>query len=221
MTGLLRRILALVYPPKCVLCASLLEPRETDLCAKCRREAPIHQGSRLKLPYLAKWTALWYYEGTARKSILRFKFYNRRSYAISYGRLLAMKLLEDPEPFDILTWIPVSFFRRLQRGYDQVELLARAVGQELDIPAQRTLVKVRHNPPQSRQQDAARRRANVLGAYRCLKPETVQGKRILLLDDVLTTGATAGEAARILLTAGAKEVLFASLAASAHNSQSQ
>ena len=76
-----------------------------------------------------------------------------------------------------------------------------------------TLKKIRHNRPQSRIADAAKRRANVLGVYRVVDPEVVSGKRVLLLDDILTTGATMSEAARMLKTAGAKEVHSAAVAA--------
>ena len=157
---------------------------------------------------------MWYYEGDVRSSIIRYKFHGRRHYASAYGRILAMKLqsklLDD---FDILTWVPVAPLRRLKRGYDQVELLAKAVGTELSVTPTKTLRKIRNTPPQSRIRDAAHRRANVLGAYRAFQPEAIRGKRILLLDDILTTGATAGEAARVLLTAGASEVHCAAIAA--------
>ena len=69
-----------------------------------------------------------------------------------------------------------------------------------------TLKKVRNNRPQSGIVGQAKRRANVLGVYRAVCPQEVRGKRVLLLDDIITTGATAGECARVLLTAGAKEV---------------
>ena len=77
----------------------------------------------------------------------------------------------------------------------------------------RTLQKVRHNRPQSGISGQAKRRANVLGAYRITDPQQLRGKRVLLLDDVITTGATAGECARVLLTAGAKEVHCGCIAA--------
>ena len=75
------------------------------------------------------------------------------------------------------------------------------------------LKKVRHNRPQSGISDASKRRANVLGAYREVNRQAIAGKRILLLDDILTTGATMSEAARVLKTAGAKEVHGAAVAA--------
>ena len=210
---LLDLLLRLLFPPKCVLCRKLLQDRQTDLCHDCRIHAPIAPIPHKKLPRLDRWTAVWYYEGDVRNSIIRFKFYNARSYAQTYGRMLAMELTKaEMTDFDILSWIPVSPLRRFFRGYDQCELLAQAVAEELNVQPLPLLKKVRHNRPQSRIKDDAARRANVLGAYRVNDPKVVSGKRILLLDDVITTGATAGECARMLWLAGAKSVNCAAVA---------
>ena len=207
-------LLSLMFPAKCVLCGKLLEKEETDLCRACRVEAPVYPDRKEKLQFLDSFAAVWYYEGSVRKSLLRYKFYNARSFAGAYGRLLAMKLRnQHPEGFDLLTWVPVSRLRRLRRGYDQVELLAKEVGKELGMTPVPLLKKVRHNRPQSGITGVEKRRANVLGAYRETDRELIAGKRILLLDDILTTGSTAGECARILLTAGAEEVHCAAVAA--------
>jgi ComF family protein len=129
-----------------------------------------------------------------------------------------MKLMtEDRLDFDLLTWIPISAQRLRKRGYDQVELLAQKVARELNRPLVPTLKKIRHNQPQSGIVGAAERRANVLGAYSILDGADVAGKRILLLDDILTTGATASECSRVLLTAGAAEVQFAAVAGANQN----
>ena len=214
---LLHRIAELLFPPKCVLCQRILAKEETDLCHNCRTEISDFPTPKRSIPFLESWTALWYYSGSVRKSLLRYKFRNRRSYAAVYGRLLAMKLLREyPEGFEVLTWTPISPLRRLRRGYDQVELLAQAVALELGTEAIPTLSKIRHNPPQSGITGQAQRRANVLGVYRPVEPERFRGKRVLLLDDIITSGATASEAARVLLTAGAKEVIFAAVAAASN-----
>lgn len=210
-------LLKTIFPPKCVLCAAVLAKNETDFCQNCRQNAPECEKSHFRFSFLAGWTAVWYYKDMVKGSIRRYKFYRRRHYASAYGRKLAMKLQSDgPKDFDILTFVPIAPLRRAYRGYDQVALLAKAVGRELDITPCRTLRKIRNTPPQSGITDPARRRANVLGAYKAVSPELVCGKRILLLDDVITTGATASECARVLLTAGAKEVHFAALAVSNH-----
>ena len=207
-------LMELLFPPKCVLCRKLLKSGEIDLCRECRADAPEYAGKKINIRFLDSFAAVWYYEGNVRRSLLRFKFYNARSYGVSYGRILAMRLQREyHDGFDMLTWVPVSRLRKLRRGYDQVELLAKAVGRELGLSPVPTLKKIRNNRPQSRLKDPAARRANVLGAYRLLEGAAVKGQRVLLLDDILTTGATAGECARVLLSAGAKEVHCAAVAA--------
>ena len=209
-------IFHLLFPEKCILCGKVLDKAETDLCHTCRVEAPECPVRKQKRSFLDSWVAIWYYKGYIRSSILRYKFRRARHYAHGYGRLLAMKLQQEhPEGFDLLTWVPISPIRRLTRGYDQVELLAKAVGKELGMEPVRTLRKIRHNRPQARIHGSAQRRANVLGVYRIVDASLVRDKRVLLLDDIITTGATAGEAARVLLTAGAEEVHCGCIAAAA------
>ena len=207
-------LIQLLFPDKCILCGKLLHKEEQDLCRECRIDSPEYPNRKETLQFLDSFTAVWYYEGNVRRSLLRYKFYNARSFAHGYGRLLAMKLLrENPEGFDCITWVPVSPLRKFTRGFDQVELLAKAVGKELGVEPVPLIKKVRHNRPQSGLNDAAKRRANVLGAYRETDRQAIAGKRILLLDDILTTGATTGECARVLLTCGAKEIHCAAIAA--------
>ena len=122
--------------------------------------------------------------------------------------------MDQPE---VLTWIPVSTLRRWKRGFDQTQLLALATARELGIPAVKTLKKIRHTPPQSGIGKADARRANVLGAYRITDPALVRDKSVLLLDDILTTGATASECAKTLLLAGAREVSCAVVAVAPHS----
>ena len=212
----------LLFPRKCVLCGALLEREETDLCRLCRVEAPECAVYSTKFSFLDSWTAVWYYEDPVRGSVLRYKFSSARHYADCYGRMLAMRLLERfPEGFDCLTWVPISRLRKFRRGYDQVELLARAVGRELGMEPIRLLKKIRNNRPQSGISGQAERRANVLGVYRLKASADVENKRILLLDDVITTGATAGECARVLLTGGASEVHFGAVAAARHHGKTK
>ncbi len=207
------RPLNLLFPPKCILCGTLLEKGEVDLCEACREEAPAYNRTTGKLPFLKGWTALWYYEDAVRRSLLRYKFYGTRVYAHGYGRLLAEKLAREyPEGFDLITWVPISGLRKLRRGFDQSKLLAQCLCREWDRKPQKLLKKIRHNKVQSGISGVAHRRANVMGVYQVTDPALLTGKRILLVDDIITTGATAGECARMLLTAGAKEVICAAVA---------
>lgn len=207
-------VFSVFYPDKCVLCEKLLLEHETDLCRSCREKAPEYPKGKFKISFVARWTAIWYYKDDVRESLLRYKFLRRLPYGTVYGRLLAMKLLKSGfGDFDVLTWVPISFLRRWKRGFDQSAVLAEAVARELGCQAQPVLRKVRHNRRQSRLHSSAKRRANVLGAYRVKDASQVRGKRILLLDDIITSGATVSECAKTLLAAGAKEVICAAIAA--------
>lgn len=215
MTAYLQKLWVLLFPPKCILCRKILQEDETDLCTACRKDAPTHNKTNIKLSSVARWSAVWYYKDNVRKSILRYKFGNARHYAQGYGRLLAMKVLtEEPQ---VLTWVPIGKKRLRRRGFDQCCLLAEAVGNELGISPVQTLVKIKDTPPQSSIRHAHARRANVMGVYRAIDPALVAGKRVLLLDDVITTGATFSECAGVLLRAGAKEVICAAVAAASHD----
>jgi ComF family protein len=215
-------LLKLLFPPKCVLCGKVLDHSEKDLCSECWENAP--KCTRLKgdVTFVKERCALWFYEGNVRKSILRYKFGNRRSYAYSYANLLAEKLKEEyPEGFDILTWVPISPLRKVKRGFDQVQKLANALSKPMGIEPMRTLKKVRHNRPQSGISGPAHRRANVLGAYKVIQPEALWGKRVLLLDDVITTGATMDECAKMLKIFGAAEVYGVTAAAAVLSSSEE
>lgn len=160
-------LLELLFPRKCVFCGRLLDREETDLCRGCRRDVPVFSPGRRSIPFVSAWTAAYCYEGLVRDSLLRFKFGGRESYAAAYGRALAARIQEELEgEFDLLTYVPVSARRRFHRGYDQVRLLAGAVGRELGQKPVRTLRKRRHNSAQSSLSGREQRRANVLGAYK-------------------------------------------------------
>ena len=216
---ILNALVALLFPPRCHFCRRLLQENETDLCHNCRSNQPEFIHAKRSFPLIAQWTAVWYYKDKVRKSIQRFKFYNARGYAHFYAREMAIKLQEAPfaEDFDVLTWVPVSPFRRLTRGYDQAELLANALGKELHMTPIRALRKIRHTKPQSTIRDAAKRRANIMNAYKAENISALDGKHILLVDDVVTTGATASECAKTMLFQGATTVSLVAVAATYHH----
>lgn len=209
-----QHLLELLFPPKCVLCRRVLRREQTDLCPQCRADTPEANCRSRRIPHLAKLSALWYYEGSVRNSILHFKFRGKRNYGQVYGRLLAMHLLQQEADFQLITWVPISRRRKWLRGYDQVELIAQSLSRELGIPALPLLQKTRHNRAQSSLTGADARRANVLGVYRVLQPSAAEGKTILLVDDIVTTGATISECARTLLSAGAGRIWGAAVAVS-------
>jgi len=154
-----------------------------------------------------------YYTGVVRRSILRYKFRGASQYADVYGKFLAGCIRENPDiEYDIISWVPLSDKRERSRGYDQAMLLALATALELDDVAVETLKKPRDVQAQSELGGKAERSANISGAYVVPDPEIISGKRVLLVDDVVTTCSTLDECARVLLSAGASGVLCAALA---------
>ena len=212
-------LLHLLFPPKCHFCQKVLDLHETDLCHNCRKEAPEFTRPKRNFQLIAQWTAVWYYRGNVPNSIHRFKFYNARNYANFFGKALAARLQDAclDQCFDVLTWVPTSYRRQLNRGYDQSKLLAQAVGKELGIKPVRGLKKLRHTRPQSGIHDSAERRANVFNAYVGVNKTKFAGKRVLLVDDVVTTGSTASECAKMILANGATHVYLATIAAASND----
>ena len=216
-SGKIRRagaaVLEWIWPPRCILCHRILEPGADRLCPACRETLPepfsgARRGSNYK-----RWAAALWYEDPFRASFLRFKFGGCSFYADSYGPLLAEAVRKQlGTDFDLMTYVPISRMRRRKRGYDQTLLLARAAGARLGMEPVPTLKK-RGRRPQSRALSPEDRQRNIRGAFLPTAPEALRGKRVLLIDDVLTTGATVSEASRVLLAAGAKSVDVAVLAA--------
>ena len=208
--GFRQRLLDLLFPPKCVFCRTLLREGERGVCRSCPDRLPWTAKPVSHGPFFDACVSPLRYEGEARESRLRYKFRGRYSYAEAYGPVIAAAVRDRLEgSFDLVTWVPVSAKRKKERGYDQAQLLAAAVAEELELPLFATLEKTVHTPPQSGLTDPAQRRGNVLGVYRAV--ESLAGCRVLLIDDVVTTGATLSECARVLREAGAAAVSCATL----------
>lgn len=215
MSGPLGVLLDLLFPPKCVFCGKVLDSGEDGLCARCQRDLPWLADGEAELTgeFFSLCAAPLRYQDKVRDSIRRYKFNGRRGYHKLYGKLVAQCVHDHlAGRYDLITWVPLSSQRKKERGYDQAFLLASAAALELGEVAVETLQKERHTAAQSGLTEAAQRRANVLGAYTPVDPELVAGKRVLLIDDVVTTGSTLSECARTLRTMGAADVVCAALA---------
>ena len=215
MSGPLGVVLDLLFPPKCVFCGKVLDSGEAGLCRRCQKELPWLTGGEAELTgeFFSLCAAPLRYQDQVRDSIRRYKFKGRRGYHKVYGKLVAQCVHDHlAGRYDLITWVPLSSQRKKERGYDQAFLLASAAALELGEVAVETLRKARDTDPQSGITEDARRRANVLGAYTPVDPELVAGKRVLVIDDVVTTGSTLSECARTLRTMGAADVVCAALA---------
>ena len=206
-------LLDLLFPPRCVICRALVGIGE-QICPDCARElSPTGSQCEQHGDFFDACFSPFFYEEPLRASFLRYKFQGLTGYCKPYGKWMADCLVrEDETRFDFITWAPLSLRRRLKRGYDQAELLAREVGKHLELPVQSTLKKAHRKPLSRLEGGKAVRSAQVLGAYSMRKDADVVGKHILLVDDVITTGSTLSECARMLKTAGAERVICVTLA---------
>lgn len=167
------------------------------LCALCRRE---------ETPGYDAAFSYGFYDGPLRRLIHLFKFQRVETLAVPLGRHMALALPRDRQ-FDLIVPMPLHWRRRWMRGFNQAALLAGEVSRRTGIPlaGRRALVRRRHAVPQSGLSSAARRR-NATGLFEVVDRQQIAGRRIILVDDVLTTGATAQSAARALKRAGAVRV---------------
>jgi ComF family protein len=224
----LRALLDLVYPPRCEVCETLgreafcadclaqvlpHEPPECRLCGALLLRSPVHRDI---CPDCARGRR--YYDGarsagvhcaTLRTAVIQFKFNNRRRLQEPLARLLADRIETEPGPpaglplaqVDCLTPIPLHLRRRQWRGFDQALLLTTELARLTGLPLVVGLARTRPTTPQL-QLTPAQREGNVRGAFAAIGG-ALEGKRVLLIDDVYTTGATANQAARAAKQGGA------------------
>ena len=150
------------------------------------------------------------YEDELRKLIHLFKYQKIKTLAKPLGEFLVRSLPLD-QKFDLVSPLPLHWLRQLNRGFNQAELIAAPLAKRLNVPLVNALKRVKSTPNQAGLTHA-KRRANVAGAFRVNPRADVRDKRVLLVDDVLTTGATAGAGAAVLKRAGAKHVTVLTLA---------
>lgn len=150
------------------------------------------------------------YGGALRQLIHLLKYDRMRPLAAPLSAFLLRSLPRD-EVFDVIVPVPLHWRRRWKRGFNQSELLARGLSRSTGIPVSRALRRVKPGAAQAGLSNSARRR-NVNQAFRCGAGEPLRGKRVLLLDDVMTTGSTATACARALKGAGAARVALLTLA---------
>ena len=150
------------------------------------------------------------YEGTLRKLVHLFKYSNVETLSNPLGRMMVSALPRDIR-FDLVTAMPLHWTRRWKRGFNQAEALARVAADSLRIPLVSVLKRTRATPQQANLTNA-QRRLNVRGAFEVRDKARIANQHVLLVDDVFTTGATAGACAAVLKRAGAKRVTVLTLA---------
>ena len=178
--------------PYCSLCA---QPKAQTKCHWCA-EAPLYVDG-IRAPFLM--------EGPLREGVHGLKYRGIRAAAAELGRLMAQYQADQPVPGDVIVPVPLHRRRLRERGYNQSALLAREVSKLSGIPVDEgLLVRTKDTPPQVRAANREQRRTNVEGSFQC--PENVEGRALILVDDVATTGSTLSACARALKDRGAASV---------------
>ncbi len=213
-----RELTAPSFPGLCPVCLEQLLPLPTPRCPRCALPYPTEDGSNHLCeaclrdpPAFDRVIALGVYDGLLREAVHRFKFENVVNLDRPFGRLLAEQIeaeLPATRP-DLILPVPLHVGRLRQRGYNQSLLLARQLGRRWQVPvASRQLVRPRVTPPQQGLSLAVRQK-NLRGAFALQTP--LSGETVLLVDDVMTTGATLRECAQTLRQGRAGEIWVAVL----------
>ena len=203
------------YPKRrlCLECENALCKNEKNRCEKCGR-ATVADGVCLlckrKLPEFTKGFSPFVYQDLTAILINRFKN-GERHLAYFFAERIAETLRKENVDLEdgLIVAVPLTKEREEERGYNQAEELAKAVGKILDLPYDFEVLEKTRSAEAQKSLSFNERVENSKGAYHVRKRKAVKGKKILLIDDIMTTGATGSECARVLKNAGAEEVFFA------------
>jgi ComF family protein len=236
-TPALRRLttalLDLVLPPRCLACGATVTETGT-LCAQCWRgitflgapccvccgmpfdfaiDTPAQCGACARSqPPFSRARAAMRYDEASRRLVLAFKHGDRLHLAPAFGRWMRRARAELLAEADVLVPVPLHWTRLLARRYNQAAVLAHAIHAANGPPVGADWLLRRRRTPSQGKRGAQARERNVKGAFAVKPGRAVEGRRILLIDDVFTTGATVGECARVLRRAGARHVDVLTLA---------
>ena len=222
-------LLDAIYPRRCPICDGLLSQREPYLCRNCVEKIHPILGARCKKcgkpvedeaefcrdcsrtrHSFDRGFAPYGYHGELEASLMRFKYHERQEYAGFYayaayrynGRQICLR---NPE---VLVPVPLHPARRRQRGYNQAEIFAKKLAEEFRIPMDAQLIRRVKKTKRQKELSPAERRKNLEGAFALAKPGQIKYRRILLVDDIYTTGSTVDAIASLLKQNGAEQVDF-------------
>lgn len=194
----MERIRDLFFPKRafCLICE---EEREKDnfICSQCRERFEVHQGIReVGEKGIPVYDSL-VYNRFFRERYAEYKFQGKNFYDRLFAQYLVKSYKDNGLDVDILVYVPMHFRAECERGYNQSALLANETGKVLEIPVVSTLRKSKSTRRQI-EMTLEGRRTNVQEAFTVLDAKSVRGKRVLVVDDIITTGATLSEVFRVL-----------------------
>lgn len=229
-SGYIKDLVLLAFPDNCLVCNMPMVAPEHDVCFSCLDALPETGFHKIEINPVAQqfWgrlpiehAAAWLYVRDAnitQKMIHMLKYRKKKSIGILLGHKYGKLLSEENNlfnKFDLIVPVPLHPVRLKQRGYNQCDYFAKGLSQSLNIPFDPgVLIRVRENISQTKK-NRYERWQNVDGIFELAKPEKAAGKHILLVDDVVTTGATLESCAAALLKAGDVTISIAAIATAA------
>ena len=190
--------MGIIEEPRCKKCGNPIRQKEAEFCYDCEREDLCYEQGR----------SLWLHKMPVSSSIYAFKYKNRRVYGEVYGREMAKTFRKIIRLWEIDVIVPVPLHRKKQkkRGYNQAEILAKEIGFRVGIPVDTTLVKRKKNTVPQKEFTRKERKKNLKNAFEVTGK--VEGKRVLIIDDIYTTGSTIDSISILLKKAGAEKTYF-------------
>lgn len=202
--------MGIFFIKRCVLCSKMLDSNYPDwLCEDCAETIASYSCKQINPIHGADdAVAALYYSGTVKSAMRAFKFRNKKQYAAWFAEKMYAALTPHLSDWrlDLITFAPIGWLRYRERGYNQAELLAGHIAKFTNVPCQAVLKKRAFIARQSGQKDAISRRKNAENAFSPKENISLEGKSILFIDDIITTGATASAAVQILRQMGASHV---------------
>ncbi len=200
----LEKIRQLLYPQKCLNCGEAIE--RGSLCDDCLlkikpNEMSIDLDGKTTLRVISSQS----YTDGFRDSVQAFKFSGAYRMSDDFAELMRLNLEEWEIKADIITFVPMTKSRERERGYNQAQKLAESLSEKIGLPCMKLLTKNRNNLVQH-SLNAKERKKNVIGVYDFSSENYIKDRTIVLVDDIITTGATISECAKVLYESGAKEV---------------
>ncbi len=237
-TTLSERLLSLVFPHRCFLCRSEPVPADAWLCGRCSSELPLTSGALCRrcgkapedcvcengLPDFDGAAVPLFYTDAVARGIGSFKYQGKRYYARFLAELMAQSVRETfgDMQFSAITYVPLHPAKLRRRGYCQTRLLAKELSVLLGVPVESGFLRhTGKGGAQMEQKGMQARRENARLSFAVRKDTGLEGRTFLLVDDVLTTGATAGRCAGLMRRKGARAVCLAAAATTCYRHQIQ
>lgn len=212
MNNILSVLKAMLFPERCPYCNCVIEAGKPacNVCIKLMPQTFLENHAIGGYPCYSP----FFYNSIFATAVKRFKFSNYPQSAKKLAIPLAQSVLTLSDvKFDYVTCVPMHPKRERARGYNQSELLATEASKLMGVPYSDLLKKIKNNDEQHKCKTSAQRRDNVKGVYKAINNEKIKGKRILIIDDIFTTGYTLGECCRVLERGGSGAVRCATVCA--------